>query len=89
LWKLKARPINYLMTFPDRFPLDFPAAADNMLSACAEASSFAGQAATPVADSYGFLVTSLFIVRNAYSYLSIDFRPLFIKLCLFISISLA
>jgi hypothetical protein len=89
LWKLKARSINYLKTFPDRFPLDFPAAADNMLSPSAGASSFAGQAATPVADSYGFLVTSLFIVQDAYSCLSIDFRALFIKLFLFISISLA
>lgn len=87
--KLKASSINYLKTFPDRFPLDFPAAVDNMLSPSAGASSIAGQAATPVADSYGFLVTSSFIVRNAYSYLSIDFRPLFVKLCIFLSISLA
>ena len=90
LCKLKASSINYLKTFPDRFPLDFPAvAADNMLSSSAGASSLAGQAATPVADSYGFLVTSSFVVRNAYSYLSIDFRPLFIKLLIFVSVSLA
>jgi hypothetical protein len=55
-----------------------------MLSPSAGASSFAGQAATPVADSYGFLVTSSIIVRNAYSYLSIDFSPLFIKLRIFV-----
>ena len=80
LCKLQASSINYLKTFPDGFPLDVPAVADNMLSSSAGASSFAGQAATPVADSYGFTVTSSFIVRNAYSYFSIDFRHSFRKI---------
>jgi hypothetical protein len=44
------------------------------------ASSFAGQAATPVADSSDSAVTSSFTVRNAYNYLSIDFSHSFHKL---------
>jgi hypothetical protein len=39
LCKLKASSINYIKTFLDRFPLDFPATADNMLFPSAHASS--------------------------------------------------
>lgn len=82
LCKLKASSVSYLKTFLDRFPLDFPATADNMLSPSTGASSFGGQAATPVADSSGSPLEhrhSLSEMPTA-SYLSIDFRHSFHKI---------